>query len=325
MLQALQGDLVAAGMQVTATVDAALTPPDCGGQWCAIEDMPQLERTFAREVPRSEWTIVIAPEIDGQLAQWCERVRKLGGKLLACSPATIELCSDKQSTAERLQAHGVPVAPGMRLPGEMAEFSFPAVLKPVDGAGSCDVHWVESPTDVHRLIQHSEQMWRLERYLPGIAASVSLLCGPQQIVALPPARQVLQAERSAISDADRFRYCGGEIPLPTSLSRRATQLAAAAIDALDAPLGWLGVDLVLGPAEDGSQDAVVEINPRLTTSYVGLRAVCLDNLARALIDIADGQPPVLRFANRQVRFDTEGNVSTCHADPIAHHGSEARV
>jgi predicted ATP-grasp superfamily ATP-dependent carboligase len=52
---------------------------------------------------------------------------------------------------------------------------------------------------------------------------------------------------------------------------------------LPTPLGYLGVDLVLGDDPSGADDRVIEINPRLTTSYVGLRAAALCNLAEAML------------------------------------------
>jgi predicted ATP-grasp superfamily ATP-dependent carboligase len=63
------------------------------------------------------------------------------------------------------------------------------------------------------------------------------------------------------------------------------------------------VDLVLGEAADGSQDQVIEMNPRLTTSYVGLRHLTATNLAEALLRLAAGEriappdwhPGVVRF------------------------------
>ena len=43
--------------------------------------------------------------------------------------------------------------------------------------------------------------------------------------------------------------------------------------------GWVGVDLILGPDIKGSKDFVFEINPRLTTSYLGARHHLLINPA----------------------------------------------
>ena len=59
---------------------------------------------------------------------------------------------------------------------------------------------------------------------------------------------------------------------------------------MPATQGYVGIDLVLGSAEDGSADVVVEINPRLTTSYVGLRQLLKTNLAAAMIEAAAGRP-----------------------------------
>jgi predicted ATP-grasp superfamily ATP-dependent carboligase len=48
------------------------------------------------------------------------------------------------------------------------------------------------------------------------------------------------------------------------------------------------VDVILGDGPAG--DVVVEINPRLTTSYVGLRALAVDNLVAAMLRVAEGRP-----------------------------------
>ena len=62
------------------------------------------------------------------------------------------------------------------------------------------------------------------------------------------------------------------MPLEPLLAERASQLAAQAVATLPDPFGYIGVDLVLGHDPEGRDDVVIEINPRLTTSYVGLRA-----------------------------------------------------
>jgi hypothetical protein len=53
------------------------------------------------------------------------------------------------------------------------------------------------------------------------------------------------------------------------------------------------VDLVLGDAADGSRDFAIEINPRLTTSYLGLRALARGSLAAALLRAVRGDEQVL--------------------------------
>jgi tyramine---L-glutamate ligase len=54
---------------------------------------------------------------------------------------------------------------------------------------------------------------------------------------------------------------------------------------------------------------VIEVNPRLTTSYVGLRAAAKTNLAVAMIRVAEGDVSPVDFLTRSLEFDAFGNVS----------------
>ena len=101
-------------------------------------------------------------------------------------------------------------------------------------------------------------------------------------------------QRRILSEDGRLQYVGGRIPLPAPLAARATRLSDEAVRAVAGLQGYVGVDVVLGPARDGSLDAVIEINPRLTTSYVGLRVLTQGNLAEVMLRLVTGQdiPPV---------------------------------
>jgi hypothetical protein len=142
----------------------------------------------------------------------------------------------------------------------------------------------------------------LEQFVPGMAASVAVLCGPAGRITLPPTKQ-------RVSDDGRLRYLGGELPIAPGLARRATALAERALAALPAVTGYVGVDLVLGRDANGTEDVVIEINPRLTTSYVGLRALAADNLSAAMCRVAQGERVQVNFDTRPLEFDTEGNAS----------------
>ena len=69
------------------------------------------------------------------------------------------------------------------------------------------------------------------------------------------------------------------------------------------------MDLIVGDAPDGSGDVAIEINPRLTTSYVGLRALAESNLAAAILAAARGEPiPPPRWRPGRIRFTASGAV-----------------
>lgn len=258
----------------------------------------EIERVGAE----SDATILIAPEFDGILWKAARRIVAAGGRLISPSPEFIRLTADKHRTCEMLKAAGVPVPEGRVLePDEPlpADFAYPAVLKPIDGAGSQDSYFVRDAHDVPPAYAWPR---RVERYIPGMPASAAMLCGPVGRVGLMPCRQ-------RISEDGRLRYLGGELPLAAGFADRAKSLAERAVAALPTTVGYVGVDLVLGREPDGSEDAVIEVNPRLTTSYVGLRAAARSNLAEAMWRVGQGESATVEFADRAIEFDSSGNVS----------------
>ena len=103
--------------------------------------------------------------------------------------------------------------------------------------------------------------------------------------------------------------------MPGNLTERALRLSVQALNVVPDLRGYVGVDMVLGLLPDGSQDSVIEINPRLTTSYIGLRALAKFNLAEVLINIALGKGTnPLKWRTGPIHFHSDGRVinSTSH-------------
>ena len=125
---------------------------------------------------------------------------------------------------------------------------------------------------------------------------------------LPPCWQRLSAD-------GRFSYRGGAVIREKELANRATALAAQALAAMPPALGYVGVDLVLGDDPDGADDVVIEINPRLTTSYVGLRRAVVENLAGAMIHVGDGREVTLTIRDEAIEFNAAGAVWALTAQP----------
>lgn len=125
--------------------------------------------------------------------------------------------------------------------------------------------------------------WLWQRYVAGIPASIACLCGESGHVLLRGGYQILSAD-------GQFRYLGGELPLPPPLEPRARRLAEVALAAFPELRGYVGFDIVLGNDPAGREDYVIEINARLTTSYLGQRQLCRQNLAELLVRLVTGEP-----------------------------------
>lgn len=330
MLDAVVSDLASGGAGLSADThgsaqptvsvlwDHRLPPPYwSGADVCLVRDAAETAEQFARLAAAADWTVVIAPEFEGHLKHWCEAVNLGGGRWLGGPMDLVRLAADKHATAQFLESCGVPVPAGVAIgPGDAwpDDIGLPAVLKPRFGAGAIGVRRVEA-ADLLAAIEAAQCLsdgntihtgplgrpWRLETFWPGLPASVSVLSGPAGAFVLPPTQQVLAGESG-------MQYQGGRWPLESNLRCRAMQLAARVIECLHAqsigPLGYFGIDLVLGDAADGSRDAVIEVNPRFTTSYVGLRAASQVNLASVMLHLAaDADHAALTNALGPIVFD----------------------
>jgi predicted ATP-grasp superfamily ATP-dependent carboligase len=311
MLRALAGDFAAlpnTHVQVLADHRGLPGPlPNC--ELIAVDEPAKELEQLSRLAKHADWTIVIAPEFDRLLFDRASAVESHGARLLGPNTVLVELLSDKQATIEHLQRRGVPVPRGwLWRPGEALPdaLPFPAVIKPNDGAGSQDTYLCSERSQLEDVLRSYRRVARIEQYIVGTPASVSFLCGPAGCFPLVPCLQRLQLDH-------QIRYFGGAMPLGGSENRRAIALATRAVQTLPQALGYIGVDLILG--NDGATDCVIEINPRLTTSYVGLRAAARTNLAKAMLDIAEGLPPHLSFDARSVEFGADVTVRTDQLPP----------
>jgi predicted ATP-grasp superfamily ATP-dependent carboligase len=264
---------------------------------------PAVFRDLARACP---FILVIAPECDDLLWQRCRWVEEAGGQLLGPASTAVARTSDKLELARRLSSAGVPTPPCE--PVSSGRVSFPVVCKPRHGAGSQATFLVRDPEELAGCLARARaEGWEgeliLQPFVPGSPASVAFLLGPRQEMALAPAVQRLSPD-------GRFRYRGGRVPLPAGPAARAVGLARQAVRAVAGLRGYVGVDLVLGAADDGSDDRVIEINPRLTTSYVGLRALAVGNLMATLLRVVGGDVvPEVEWRAGVVEFAPDGTIT----------------
>jgi tyramine---L-glutamate ligase len=286
MLAAILADFASIpGVDVFTTWDRRLGAPTVESVQTSLIDSPAQEQTsFERLARECEASFVIAPETHGVLAQRAAVVVQSGNRLLGPAPAAISLCADKLELCRHLQQHGIPTieTAALRLEDSNADdFEFPIVVKPTDGAGSQDTVLVWDRTEFERLCQTRRQSSPLQDiwqpFVRGTAVSTALLMAPDGIDAevFPPAEQFL-------SDDGRFGYSGGRIPARCPAHNMILQSALAACRAVPGLRGYVGVDLVV-PDAALERPVVVEINPRLTTSYLGYRVLAQESLAERML------------------------------------------
>ena len=283
----LRADDLELTLLLDGAVDVPLTPGIGPGRVTVIRVPDGEERhCLAEAAAAADWTMVVAPETNGILADRVALARAAGGRVAGADGPFITLAADKQATALALAAAGVAVPAGVLLPAGARlpdAFRRPAVAKALDRCGGDGLVVVPRGADLPPALIPR----RVEAFVAGTPVGVSCLCGPTETIVLPPVRQ-------RFSTGIHPGYLGGDLRLESLPRNRAMALARRAIHGLESPSrrarGWVGVDMILGDREDGGDDRVLEINPRMTTSFVGLSTLGSASLLRAMLAVVAGGP-----------------------------------
>ncbi len=309
MRDALVADLARVpGVRVLATADPRF-PLALPGVEVVPVGQPRMLHSLIRAAD-AVW--LIAPESRGRLARLAAAVEATGIRLLGPSAAAIRLAGDKLRLARRLAAAAIPVPSTGALrwatrcmagdPGA-ARPTYPLVFKPARGAGCEGVSLVRSDAELPQAVRLAiaagpRGRILVQPYVEGVAASISLLCDGTR--ALP-----LAVNRQRVRAGAPFSYDGGETPFDHPLGGRAIERAVAACGVVPGLRGYVGVDVVLAEG-----DAVVlELNPRLTTSYLGLRRAVDGNLAAGALAAALWRLPPAPRIIRRVQFLASGAIT----------------
>lgn len=224
-------------------------------------DRENLWESWRRIAAGADAVWPIAPETDGLLERATALAEGAGRPVLNSRPGALATARSKRATARQLGEHGIPVVPCMRFGAAPPGSTHGWIVKPDDGAGATDTYFMADQRSLERWRPpHAGQNFIVQPFVPGIPISLSML-------AQDGAAWLLACNTQDITCADgAFAYHGGTVGGAEARRADLEPLAARIAAALPDLWGYVGVDLVDGAAGP----VVLEINPRLTTSYVGL-------------------------------------------------------
>lgn len=217
----------------------------------------------------------IAPETGNALLALTNAIDKDGKVLLGCSAEAVALAGSKLATFRALQSAGINVIPTYEA-SMFPESDFDrCVVKPDDGVG-CEGTLLLSQEAFSTWVDKTwTNNYVAQPYLEGTPASLSMLCYQGQAWLLSCNRQKVSMQ------SGRFLYTGSVLNGMASYWDDFEQIGQAIARATPSLKGYIGVDVVI----HGEAVVVLEINPRLTTSYVGLHQAMGTNPAELLLDL----------------------------------------
>lgn len=278
MRDALLADLLAlADLQVVLTCDTRVPCQHAAVEVLWANDDPWQVWEAAMQEVDAVW--VIAPETDGILLRLTLMAEKLGKRLLGNPSSAIQVASSKSATLRLLKDAGLTVVPTLSKAALTAESFIPLVTKPDDGAGADETYYFESwPSYANWIKDHP--FHTVQAYVEGEAASLSMLCLHGRAWLLSCNRQQISLKQQGAHAG--FAYAGSLLNGMVAHWHAFAEMAQQVAHAMPDLAGYVGVDMIVTPT--GALH-VLEVNPRLTTSYVGLQAATGLNPARLILDL----------------------------------------
>ncbi|MCQ1538148.1 ATP-grasp domain-containing protein [Methanocalculus taiwanensis] len=241
-----------------------------------------------RLAPDCRYGLVIAP--DHLLAEFTRRMEGSTHNV-GTDSTNAAVCANKRLTGRLLAEHGIDV------PQEVS--SGMRVIKPIRGSGSVNVRIADEEPCEGEFGQE---------ILTGDLLSVSVI-GSRVVgdacsfySGAPPF--ILAINRQMIGkNGSRIIYCGGETPVDHPRAEEIKEIAKKVLTTLGCQ-GYIGIDMIVG-----DRITVIDVNPRITTSMIGIAEVMEEEIADLLIKASEGVELEPVHLKGTVTFDTHGGIT----------------
>jgi predicted ATP-grasp superfamily ATP-dependent carboligase len=293
MLRTIIEDANAAGHSVTTILDsriAELNPPLEADRRIPVHSFAEAENATRKAAENSDAAYIIAPETNGMLQNLVETLKQSATLSLNSTASAITKVSNKPlllqqakkielATPETL-VFGVADKKETIIQAVKEKLGFPTVFKPSDGVGCEGLSLVkntnQAKTAITKIAETASKCIMVQKLIHGTPVSVTLISNGTDAtpIALNKQNVIIKTPNQNSS------YNGGTTPFNSTSKNSAFATAKKLVESINGLKGFIGVDLIL----THKHPVVVEINPRLTTSYVGIRKTLNLNLAQAIIN-----------------------------------------
>jgi tyramine---L-glutamate ligase len=275
MRDALLRDLFSLNYSVSTSVDARLSVPENCTECVVVQPSDDVWQIWKAQIKAADAVFIIAPETDGTLHYLTQMATLEGALVLGCGLESIKVSSDKMVTSLALEAAGIATIPTYTFEN-WPKSHWIWLAKPNDGAGCSDTACFNNADDLQDwIVQNDKQLTHvIQAYQPGDSASISCVMKKGKAHVLSCNTQKIKINNHMLS------YNGGVVNGLREHWQAFEIVANQIAKVLPDLAGYVGIDVIV----DGEEIIVVEINPRLTTSYIALREATGKNPAELIIN-----------------------------------------
>ena len=281
MRDALLNDLAKLDYHITITLDSRLSPPENCDDCVLVDYTDDIWTIWEAQIQLADAVWIIAPETNGYLKKLTNLVAKHKVIALGCGTKAIEIFSSKLATFLICERSGIHTISTYTF-DNMLVLNSKCLAKPDDGAGCDDILCFENSTELSNWIMQNnkQQSHVIQPYIDGVCSSISC-------VMLSGTAFVLSCNKQLVTSINNQLGFNG-------LTLNAMQDYWVAFDVLAQQVaqlmpdlqGFVGIDVIV----QNQKVLLVEVNPRLTTAYVGLRQATGLNVAELVIKALTNTP-----------------------------------
>jgi predicted ATP-grasp superfamily ATP-dependent carboligase len=280
---------------------------------------------FKECVRKSKFCFIIAPEFVNTLFNLTKIALDNDAIVLSVGLKGIILGSSKLKTYNFLKEKNICTPMSFLVPykqgrfdiefisGKLNEFDAPIIIKPEDGVGAESIYYFETENQIVKFFNQSpdpldhSRRYILQEFIEGTDLSVSLIGNnnPNTSSKSSPIMVGINHQNIVIKNSHHeSKYLGGYTPVENweeiaiSLKKVFEKLNLLYFN------GYFGIDFI--QKQDGSL-SFIEINPRLTTSYIGIRNVVKQNLMNNILNFNESYFDI--YKNQFHKFSKFGHLN----------------
>ena len=281
MRDALLRDLSPLPYQIITTVDARLARPAHCETCQVVSANEEVWQRWEENIQLVDAVWFVAPETDGYLEKMTALALKHQKAIIGCGLTSIHICSSKLATYQLLKQANIATLDTCVYANWDKTKSLKWLAKPDDGAGCEQTVCFDTAEQLENWILKNGRVDThiIQPYLAGDAASISCVMHHGKA-------KILSCNQQLIAIEDNILIYKGFVINSMRLYRDSFQVLANKIAQLLPDLaGYVGIDVIVSSVTDRpTKLTVVEINPRLTTSYVALHEATGHNPAELIMN-----------------------------------------
>ena len=281
MRDALLQDLSNLPYQIHTTNDSRIPQPQYCNEVITINTTDDVWQIWETLINKVDIVWLIAPETNNFLERLTKLAEQAQKMIIGSDAETIKITGNKLLTYHALKQANIATLATYHADDWRMHDCRQWVAKPIDGAGCETTRYFDDKTKLKTWLSQENRTNThiIQAFQDGIPGSIACLMFDGSAKVLSCNKQLVSIENNL------FSFGGILINGLQAFWHEFEQIANKVAETFSGLSGYVGIDVIVNTSAMPHQILVVEVNPRLTTSFVGLKEATSINIAELCMNI----------------------------------------